>query len=236
MHQGAPWLPSADPQRSAVDGSLATDPAVYVQLLATDFGGIYQVYIAAWDERLKMLRLAMSFMAAPFGAVIALMSARVLDPKVLTAWDRLPLYVFGLILAAGLLSMVPYLRLIEATNTHLRTARVMNNFRMLYVRELKEHFDDLEWTPNLPIDARYPENFAPTSGPGVTVLILALLDAAYLAVGVIGLSGAPPTPMLLGVTVALSTVVLFFCYYIRSNVSRRRRQPANPYGFPTVET
>lgn len=182
-----------------------------------------------------MLRLAMSFMATPFGAVIALMSAKVLDPSMLTAWEQMPAYIFGLVMAAGLLTMVPYLRLIEATNTHMRTARVMNNFRMLYVRELKEHFEDLEWAPNLPVDHRYPETFAPVSGPGLTILVLALLDASYLAVGLVGLSGATPTPMLLAVTIALSTVVLFFCYYVRSNVSRRRKQPANPYGFPSVE-
>lgn len=215
---------------------MAGERAVYLQLLATDFGGIYQVYIAAWDERLKMLRLAMSFMAAPFGAVIALMSARVLDPTVLASWQRLPAYVFGLIIAAGLLTMVPYLRLIEATNTHMRTARVMNNFRLLYVRELRDHFEDIDWAPNLPVDCRYPETFAPASGPGVTILVLAVLDAAYLAVGLVGLSGATPTPMLLAITIALSALVLWFCYYVRSNVSRRRHQPDNPYGFPTVET
>jgi hypothetical protein len=235
MHQGAPWLPSADPQRQVVEGYSA-DPAGYVQMLTADFSGIYQVYIAAWDERLKMLRLAMSFMAAPFGAVIALLSAHVIEPEVLTTWEKLPLYVFGLIMAAGLLTMVPYLRLIEATNTHMRTARVMNNFRLLYVRELQNTFEGLEWSPNLPVDARYPETFAPASGPGVTILVMALLDAAYLAVGLIGLSGATPTPMLLAMTTALAAVVLFFCYYIRSNVSRRRKQPDNPYDFPTVET
>jgi hypothetical protein len=235
MHQGAPWLPPAEQQRQAVDAP-TTDPAVYMQLLATDFNGIYQVYIAAWDERLKMLRLAMSFMGAPFGAIIALLSARVLSPTVLATWDQLPAYVFGLVIAAGLLTMVPYLRLIEATNTHMRTARVMNNFRMLYVRELKDHFEEIEWAPNLPVDARYPETFAPASGPGVTIIVLALLDAAYIAVGLVGLSGATPTPMLLMVTIALAALVLFFFYYVRTNVSRRRRQPANPYGFPTVET
>lgn len=235
MHQGAPWLPPADPQRQVTD-ALATDPAVYVQLLATDFNGIYQVYIAAWDERLKMLRLAMSFLGAPFGAIIALMSARVLDPGVLASWERLPTYVFGLVVAAGLLTMVPYLRLIEATNTHMRTARVMNNFRMLYVRELKDRFEEADWAPNLPVDARYPETFAPASGPGVTIIVLALLDATYLGTGLVGLSGATPTSGLLAITIALAGLVLFFFYYVRTNVSRRRRQPENPYDFPTMET
>lgn len=234
MHQGAPWLPSADPQRQVVE-EVSPDRDGYLQLLTADFSGIYQVYIAAWDERLKMMRLAMSFMAAPFGAVIALLSAHVIQPEVLTEWKRLPLYVFGLILAAGLLTVVPYLRLIEATNTHMRTARVMNNFRLLYVRELREVFEEIDWSPNLPVDARYPETFAPLSGPGVTILVLAILDGAYLAVGLIGLSGATPTPMLLVMTTALAALVLFFCYYVRSNVSRRRKQPANPYDFPTVE-
>lgn len=212
------------------------DPSQYIQLLATDFGGIYQVYIAASDERLKMLRLAMSLLAAPFAAVIALVGAKVIDPASLTQWRHIPPYVFGLTVAFGLFGVLPYLRLIEATSRHLRTARAMNNFRLLYVRELHAHFEELGWTPILPVDPKYPETFAPMSGPGITVIGLALVDSAYIAVGMLGLSGAAPSPLATAGWLTLTALVLLSVYYIRSNVSRRRRLPENPFGFPYVES
>jgi hypothetical protein len=211
------------------------DPSEYIQLLATDFGGIYQVYIAAVDERLKMLRLAMSLLSAPFAVVIALAGAKVIDARALTSWEAIPSFVFATVTAFGLLSVLPYLRLIEATARHMRTARAMNNFRLLYVRELREHFETLGWTPNLPLDPRFPEIFAPLSGPGITVVGLAAVDAAYISVGLLGLSGARPTALVLTAWLVLTTLVLFLVYYIRSNVSRRRKQPSNPFGFPSVE-
>jgi hypothetical protein len=218
------------------EGAGDVDPREFIQLLATDFGGIYQVYLAASDERLKMLRLAMSLLAAPFAAVIALASAKVLDAAALTAWHRIPAYVFALVVVFGMMGVLPYLRLIEATSRHLRTARAMNNFRLLYVRELRDHFRELGWSPNLPVDPAYPEAFAPTSGPGITVVGLAIVDSAYISVGLLGLSGARPTPVVVTVWIALTATALFLVYYVRSGISRRRGGPANPFGFPSVES
>lgn len=235
MRKTVPWSSSGEPlqRRRAQCDIEATE---YIQLLATDFGGIYQVYIATADERLKMLRFAMSLLAAPFGAVIALVSAKVLAPAALGSWQRIPPYVFALVTAFGVLAMLPYLRLIEATARHMRTARAMNNFRLLYVNELRAHFAHLSWTPNLPVDPAYPDTFAPLSGPGITIIGLAVTDAAYVSIGMLGLSGAAPTPLVVAVWIALTTIALFLVYYIRSNVSRRRKQPANPFGFPRVES
>jgi hypothetical protein len=212
------------------------DPTQFVQLLATDFGGIYQVYLAASEERLKMLRLAMSLLAAPFGAVVALASARVLDPAALTSWHRIPPYVFALTAIFGAMGVLPYLRLIEATSRHLRTARAMNNFRLLYVEELRDHFLEVGWAPNLPIDPAYPEAFAPTSGPGVTAIGLAIVDAAYISIGLLGLSGARPTAIVVTVWITVTATLLFLVYHVRMGAARRRREPANPYGFPSVES
>jgi hypothetical protein len=212
------------------------DPADFIQLVATDFAGIYQVYLAASDERLKMLRFAMSLLAAPFAAVIALASAKVLDPTALTSWHRIPAYVFALTAIFGAMGVLPYLRLIEATSRHLRTARAMNNFRLLYVEELRDHFRDVGWTPNLPIDPAYPEAFAPTSGPGLTAVGLAIVDATYISIGLLGLSGARPTPIVVTVWIAVTATLLFLIYHVRLGAARRRQGPANPYGFPSVES
>lgn len=235
MRRTVHWPLSANPDERLQHG-YDVDPEEYIQLLATDFGGIYQVYIAASDERLKMLRLAMSLLAAPFGALVALSSARVYDASLLSHWSQIPGYVFGLITIFGALAVLPYMRLIEATSRHLRTARAMNNFRLLYVQELREHFAELGWRPNLPIDPKYPDTFAPMTGPGLTVIGLAVVDAAYISVGLLGLSGADPTPVVVVGWTALSALVLYLIYYVRSNVSRRRKQPANPFGYPDVES
>ncbi|MFI0423069.1 hypothetical protein [Spongiactinospora sp. 9N601] len=215
---------------------LSVEPSQFVQLLAVDFAGIYSVYLAAKDERLKMTRLAMALLSAPFAATIALASAKVIQPGALTAWSGVPWYVFALTMAFGLLSVVPFLRMIEAVSAHMRAARAINNFRLLYVVRLNEQFKGLGWTPNLPVDARYPETYAPLAWPGVNVMALALVNGTYIAVGALGLSGSDPGAFLLVLVIGLLTLLHYLVYYVRANVSRRRRLPSNPYQFPNMET
>ncbi|MGV9597094.1 hypothetical protein ACWDR1_10535 [Streptosporangium sandarakinum] len=215
---------------------LPVEPKDFLQLVAVDFTGTYNVYLSAKDERLKMTRLSMSLLSAPFAAAIALASTKVIDPRALTSWDGVPGYLFAMVTAFGLLNMLPFLRLIEAVNAHMRTARAINNFRLLYVVQLKDHLSALGWTPNLPVDPRYPETYAPLAWPGVNVMMLAVVNGAYMAVGVLGLVGADPNPGLLMVVIGLIALIHYFIYYVRANVSRRRRLPHNPYHFPNVET
>ncbi|MGC5009207.1 hypothetical protein ACLQ2R_00425 [Streptosporangium sp. DT93] len=216
--------------------ALPVEPREFVTLLAVDFTGTYQVYLAAKDERIKMTRLSMSLLAAPFAAAVALASAKVIRPDALAAWESVPWYLFATVAAFGLLNVLPFLRLIEAVNAHMRTARALNNFRLLYVLPLKDHFSALGWSPNLPVDPRYPETYAPLAWPGINVMMLALVNGSYIAVGVLGLIGAEPTPALLLVIIGLLALIHYFVYYVRANVSRQRRLPHNPYHFPNVET
>ncbi|MEV8634849.1 hypothetical protein AB0395_24655 [Streptosporangium sp. NPDC051023] len=224
---------AALPER--LDG-LPVEPREFIQLVSVDFAGTYNVYLAAKDERLKMTRLSMSLLAAPFAATIALVSTKVIDPAALASWATVPWYLFAVTAAFGLLSVLPFLRLIEAVNAHMRTARALNNFRLLYVVQLKDHFSALGWTPNLPVDPRYPETYAPLAWPGINVMMLALVNGSYIAVGVLGLIGAAPNAALLAVVVGLLALVHYFVYYVRANVSRQRRLPQNPFHFPNVET
>ncbi|MEV0199515.1 hypothetical protein [Nonomuraea sp. NPDC050691] len=205
----------------------------FLQLAAVDFTGIYAVHLAAKDERLKMTRLGMSLLSGPFLATIALTSAKVVDPRSLTSWHTVPWYLFAMVTAFGLLSVLPFLRLIEAVNAHARTARAINNFRLLYATRLK---DELAWSPNLPVDPRFPETFAPLAWPGINVMTLAVANSSYLVVGVTGLSGQAPNAVLLTTSVTLVALVHYSIYYVRCNVTRRRRLPRNPYEFPNVET
>jgi hypothetical protein len=205
----------------------------FLQLAAIDFSGVYAVHLAAKEERLKMTRLAMSLLSGPFLATIALTSAKVVDPQNLTEWHRVPWYLFALVAAFGLLSVLPFLRLIEAVNAHARTARAINNFRLLYVARLK---DELNWSPNLPVDPRFPETYAPLAWPGINVMMLAIVNSTYLTVGVSGLSGQDPNLLILLSSITLVALVHYSVYYVRCNVSRRRRLPHNPYEFPNLET
>jgi len=205
-------------------------------LLATDFQGVYQVNIAAAAERLSMLRFALSLLAAPFAATVALVSAKVVSARSLTSWLHVPVYLFALMTVFGVLAVLPYLRMIEASIAHARTARAVNNFRLLYAQQLREKFAALGWAPNLPVDPCYPDSFAPLSWPWINAIALAVLDAAYLTVGLVGLARVQPSPVLIAGVVVIVALLLFALYYIRSNVSRRRKQPANPLGFPFVET
>ncbi|MEW9550099.1 hypothetical protein [Nonomuraea sp. NPDC050783] len=208
-------------------------PGQFLQLAAVDFTGIYAVHLAAKEERLKMTRLALSLLSGPFLAAIALASAKVVDPQSLTQWHRVPWYLFALVVAFGLLSVLPFLRLIEAVNAHARTARAINNFRLLYTTRLVK---DLDWSPNLPIDPRFPETYAPLAWPGINVMMLALVNSTYLTVGMTGLTGQEPGLPSLMTGILLVTLVHYAVYYVRCNVSRRRRLPHNPYEFPNLET
>lgn len=209
------------------------EAAHFLQLAAVDFSGIYAVHLAAKDERLKMTRLAMSLLSVPFAAAIALASTKVIDPSRLTEWAKVPPYLFALIAIFGVFGILPYLRLIEAVNAHGRTARALNNFRLLYVSQLK---DELDWQPNLPVDPRFPETFAPLTWPGINVMMMAIVNSAYLTIGITGLSGAEPDSLLLVISVGLVALVHYSVYYVRCNVTRRRRLPHNPYEFPNLET
>ncbi|UBU13358.1 hypothetical protein [Nonomuraea gerenzanensis] len=207
-------------------------PSQFLQLAAVDFNGVYAVHLAAKEERLKMTRLALSLLAGPFFAAIALASAKVVDPQRLTEWQSVPWYLFALVIAFGVLSVLPFLRLIEAVDAHARTARAINNFRLLYSTRLR---DDLDWSPNLPVDPRFPETYAPLAWPGINVMVLATVNSTYLTVGVTGLSGQEPNLLLLLTGILLVALVHYAVYYIRCNVSRRRRLPRNRYQIPTME-
>lgn len=246
MHRPAPRRPAsrgavrADSPSTAIGDShlitVSNQTAGALSLLAADFQGVYQVNVAAASERLTMLRFSLSLLAAPFGATVALVSARVVAPSQLTSWPHVPRYLFGLLAVFGVLAVLPYLRMIEASLTHARTARAMNNFRLLYTLQLRRELTALDWSPNLPVDPRYPAVFAPLSWPGITAAVLAVLDAACLGVGLVGLAGISPEPALLGGAVAIVAVALLSLYYLRASASVHRRGPANPFGFPFVET
>jgi hypothetical protein len=204
-------------------------------LLAIDFQGVYQLNVASAIERLAMLRFSLSLLAAPFGAAVALVSARVVAPAALMSWPHVPRYLFGLLGAFGVLAVLPYLRMIEASVTHARTARAMNNFRLLYTLELRTEFAALGWSPSLPVDPRFPAVFAPLAWPVMSACTLAVLEAGWIAVGFTGLSGRRPPSFMLAAEIAAIAGLLLWLYYLRARRSIQR-PPANPFNFPRADT
>lgn len=204
-------------------------------MLSVDFAGVYSVNVAAAEERLRVLRLSLTFLSAPFLAGVALASAGVFQPDLLGAWRTIPGYLYLLVLGFGLLSIVPFLRFVEVNGTHMRTARAINNFRLLYSRGLAHYFDSLGWKPNLPVDPTYPETYAPLGWAGVNVMVLGVLNSTYIGTGVVGLSIAEPSfPVIAVVTLGFS-LAHFLVYYIRSTMTRRNSLPLNLLGAENVE-
>ena len=214
------------------------EPREFLALVAVDFtGDATRVDLAAKDERIKMTRLSMSLLAAPFAAAVALASAKVVSPQMLTTWHSVPWHLFAMVAAFGLLSVLPFLRLIEAVNAHMRTARAAQQFPPALrcppqgpVRGPRLDSLTCWWHP------RYPETYAPMAWPGDQ-----RDDAGpgqqLLHRGRRARDGrGRPTVALLLVIIGLLALVHDFVYYVRANVSRQRRLPHNPFHFPNVET
>ena len=86
---------TAEALPETLDG-LPVKPGEFLALVSVDFTGTYQVYLAAKDERIKMTRLSMSLLAAPFAAAVALAGAKVVSPAMLTTWHSVPWYLFAM--------------------------------------------------------------------------------------------------------------------------------------------
>ncbi len=85
------------------------------------------------------------------------------------------------------------------------------------------------------MDPHFPAVFAPLAWPGITATALAVLEAAWITVGLAGLTGSHLPPLVLGAGAAAVAVFLLALYYLRAGRAIKR-PPANPFGFPSVET
>jgi hypothetical protein len=54
-------------------------------------------------------------------------------------------------------------------------------------------------------------------------MVLAALESSYVTVGMVGLARVRPAPLVVGFGIVVSTLLLFSVYYVRTNISRRRR-------------
>lgn len=214
------------------DALLKLDDGI-LDLLKIDFNNMYAVSIAAGDERVKMLQLSLTLAAAPFAAVTALLSAKVITPEELTTWKDIPGMIFAFLVGFGLLGVVPLMRFAETTRTHLRTLRAVNNFRWLYSEALRVSiFEKYQWKHSLPVDPTFPQMFRVRRWDVINAFALSSVNAAFLSVGIIGLSKGTDNSdsfswLLFVVILLLSGGLLWFLvwYLMAGNPSKT---PTNP--------
>jgi hypothetical protein len=226
---GAAVLETPDADRLLTQYSL--------EMLRVDFDNIYKVNLAALDERLHVVRLSISIFAAPFLVLTALVSTSVVDPEQLASFETVPNYLDAFVLLCGIVNIVPLLRFIEVTGTHMRTARAINNFRQLYSGRLEHLFRASKWNPNLPVDPNYPPTFSVFSWPSLYIAIVSIANACYISIGVTGLDSASPISGA-GITILMIfALVQYGIYYLRYRIVKNLgAQPTNPQQYPRIET
>jgi len=161
--------------------------AEHCLLINADFAGTYSVHIQSQQERLYLIRLSLTFLSAPFLAIVALLSAKVLTPDVFNSFSDMPKYIYYFVLICGIANVIPLMRFIEANRTHMRTARAINHFRKLYMQCMKDFCNNNSWFTNLPTDKFYPKTFSPHSWAGVYIAVTILLNSLYINLGFAGL-------------------------------------------------
>jgi hypothetical protein len=206
------------------------------ELLITDFNKLYDVNLKATEERMFVMRLAISFISAPFIILTALLSTKVISPENLLKPDKLPPFIFAFIFICGSANIISLIRFIEVTGTHMRTARAINNFRRLYSIMLKDFFEDIKWSPNLPTDPKFPPTFSLVSWAGIIIALFVVVNSIYMTIGIFGYIENNPLSFY-GITFFLITAFMQYSLYPLKGKIKRRFNPApkDEFNFPKVE-
>lgn len=208
----------------------------FFEMLKTDFDNIYSVNLKAIDERLTLLKLNITFFSAPFFVLTALVSADIITSDQLLSLSTIPKYIFAFVLICGIANLIPLIRFIEVTGTHMRTTRIINNFRRLYCSQLKDFFKKAKWEPNLPIDPKYPPTFEVFSWSGLNIFLIALLNSLYITIGIFGMDKYSPISVG-GIFVFIVVSFLqYIIYYIKGRGPNPfSSKPENPENYKQIE-
>jgi hypothetical protein len=185
----------------------------HLKMLATDFDNIYKVNLQALKERLTMLKLTLTFLSAPFIVATALISSKIIQPDVFNSFTTTPTYIFTFILICGLANLIPLFRFIEVSSTHMRTARVINNFRLYYCINMRNHFTRIDWEPNLPVDPDYPQSFGIFNWTGINIIFMVAINSFYISLGIFGMDHHNPFSIS-GICTFLFCFILQYIVYI----------------------
>ena len=194
----------------------------FFEMLKTDFDNIYKVNLKAVDERLSVLKLSLSFYSAPFIVLAALLSAKVISPCELSSLKTIPSYMFAFTLICGLANIIPLFRFIEATGTHMRTARSINNFRSLYAIKLQDFLEKVDWEVHLPVERDYPRTFEIFSWTGVNVFFMAILNSFYITLGLFGTYQKNPLSGEGIIIFLISSGLQYLIYYLKGRKSKNQ--------------
>jgi len=189
-----------------------------MELMKVDFDNIYKIHIKAVDERLILTKLQISFLSAPFLVIVTLISAKIIKHSVLYSFETIPFYIFAFIFICGLANIIPLIRFIEVTGTHMRTARAINNFRRFYTINLASKFEDSNWTPNLPTDPNFPPTFSILSWSSFNISFFAIINSSYITIGIFGFDGNSPISASGFFIIIILSIIQYSMYYFKGKI------------------
>jgi len=174
-------------------------------LLLSDFQKIFDMYLQTMKERNSAITWSISFFSAPFVILTSLLAAKVIDPISISGKTiDLPSYIYWFVVICSLGNLLPLFKFIETTCMHMRAARLINNFRRYYCKILKEDFQRIQWSTNLPTDPLYPPSFSARDWYGWYILFISIVNATYFVVGIYGLENRTP--------ISISGIIIFIVF------------------------
>ncbi len=154
-------------------------------LIRTDFHKVYDLYISSIHERNSALTMTTFTAILPFLCSFLLVVSHVIPLDDIVTFSKIPDFLFLLTLVSGILGIIPFTRLVDAHCRRLRNVRMINNFRRLYVEELRKF--QVNWKPNIPWNPTYPPSISIVYWEVWYFLFIGILNSLYVYIGISGL-------------------------------------------------
>lgn len=205
----APVAPAARPPS---ERSLSLDDKA-LDLIATDFRKIYDVYLFRLHERANTAQLFIGIFSAPYLVISALGITKVIDltKDWSTLVSQIPGVMFLLFSICGFLGIIPYHRFWSAHCQQYKMIRYLNNFRRLYYAYFKREFDELGWAPRMESDPDFPvPHFLKMHWASISTAIMAMANICYVTFGLWLFDRNNITAPILGFLLSLIFHVMIF--------------------------
>ena len=180
-----PQLPSRGGRLSSGDPSVD----ILVSAVGADFHGTWAAHARSWLTFGEGLRLIIQILGAPIILIVVLVSTGSVEfgDRV----DDLPFLVGGVALVAAILTALALAVLIQYRLDTILYARALNALRRDYVAISESDASLPSLKPYLPLDPSKPDWFEPLQPMGILVILIGLIDSAYLAFGILVIGWLP---------------------------------------------
>jgi len=211
-------VPADNTDKSSVDVDLA------IRLAEIDMQSLYAEHIQMWDTFANAVRLMLLVISLPILSSGLLISAKAIDLSDVTNLRHLPYIVVYITLGSGVLGILILLVVIHYRLDVLLYARAINSFRGFYVAKLHEDSQNSRFStlhPDMPTTSDVPKYFEPLREVGILVLGFACVNATYLTLAALNLSGGAINAipsfwqiiLIVGIGVAMVTIQ-YIAYYL----------------------